>query len=429
MKKRSIYNINNVLLFILLFFGLFDVARNYTKLPMSFGYLKDIAIYLLILLNVGRLYLPKFFGKSFYAWAFSVIFFSPIGLINSGYQRSSVFIACLKFPEIFFLILLFVNWDKIFSIDFRKFIKYYVIGCALLCFVNVFGYYVDNPIVSVNMPNPNMPAGNYGGRVTVGQPPIAIFPVILAFVYLLIKANKKRERILLIIFLVCIIMSTSNTGILSVFAVFAVLLVYGLYYNKKNIKHNILLLLFCSLTGLLIVYLASPDFLQNIISPYINKIGRYFSGSTDSSMDIRKVHWKIGADSMGGLDYLIGKGAYGYITDEFYPIENTYVVTFLMYGAIGTLGMILFFVRLLFSSLTVKKGKTSKNNILLFCICIVFLMHMYTLDLYMCYTLYFSLAVFIAFCCQKEKKSVFKRSVIDCSVTNVQPFELLGKSS
>ena len=37
MGKSKLAKLNSFLLFILLFFGLFDVARNYTKLPISFG--------------------------------------------------------------------------------------------------------------------------------------------------------------------------------------------------------------------------------------------------------------------------------------------------------------------------------------------------------------------------------------------------------
>ena len=60
MKKTEIRYINDLLFYILLFFGLFDAARNYTPLPEWIGYSKDIAIFLLYVLNCrkGR-FLPQ----------------------------------------------------------------------------------------------------------------------------------------------------------------------------------------------------------------------------------------------------------------------------------------------------------------------------------------------------------------------------------
>lgn len=405
MGKSKLAKLNSFLLFILLFFGLFDVARNYTKLLISFGYLKDMAIYILFIINLSIIKFPKRIGGFFYLWAASAICFSVLGFFNANYSMRELLIACFKFLEIFILVLLFFNWDCIFSVRLDKFIKYYIIGAILLCFVNVFGYFVDNPIVSVNMPNANMPEGHYGGRVTVGQPPIAIFPVLLAFIYLMIYASNAKERILLVVFMFCIFMATSNTGLLAVSFIFIILIIYAfLNHQAKNIKLNLLLFIVVCISGVALAYFIFPNMTENIINQYINKIGKYLSGSSDASMDIRVMHWQMGLDTMSGVDYFFGRGVYGYIKNGFYPIENTFVITFLMYGAIGTLGMVGFFVQMLYFALGRLNRFQTKNSVFFVCVIVVFLMHMFTLDLYMCYTLYFSLTFFIAYCYNKEKK-------------------------
>ena len=75
-----------------------------------------------------------------------------------------------------------------------------------------------------------------------------------------------------------------------------------------------------------------------------------------------------------------------------------------MYGAIGTLGMVGFFVQMLYFALGRLNRFQTKNSVFFVCVIVVFLMHMFPLDLYMCYTLYFSLTFFIAYCYNKEKK-------------------------
>lgn len=404
MKYRRICNLNNLLLFVLLFFGLFDVARNYTKLPISFGYVKDAVIYILFIFNIRKLCLPRFLGKTFYVWALAVLVFSPIGFLNSNYDFSSILIACLKFPEIFVLIILFTNWNSIFSIQLNRFINWYVIGSIVLCFVNIIGYFIDNPIVSVKLANANMPAGHYGGRITVGQPPLAVFPILLSSVYLLINSKDLKGRLIFTFLLFCVFISTSNTGLLSVLVVLLILI----FIRDKNIRRNILFCVaFCCL-GIFVIFVFAPDFIGKIFELFINKIGQYLGDGSDPSMDIRHIHWKNGYDTLSDLDFLFGRGVYGYIVKDYYPIENTFVSTFLMYGLIGVIAMVLFFIRLMHSA--IKRGINNKNKcILLFCVCIVFICHIYTLDLYFCYTLYFSLALFIGYCFVDDSKDEVKR--------------------
>ena len=78
MKKIEIRYINDLLFYILLFFGLFDAARNYTPLPEWIGYSKDIAIFLLYVLNCRKVrFLPQkliYIQSVFwFIWAFAGI--------------------------------------------------------------------------------------------------------------------------------------------------------------------------------------------------------------------------------------------------------------------------------------------------------------------------------------------------------------------
>ena len=231
-KVKGSCTINQICWYILLFFGLFDSARNYTYLPFWFGYLKDGTIFLLIIFNLKKIKLKKVSGKLFYVMFLIICALSFQGFFYSRYNWTEVLIGIIKYMEFFFLILLFLNWDSVFSISMSKAVRQYVyIGVPILIAVNIIGYYIPNPIVSRTIWNGKLAYGYYGGRITVGQPPIAIYPVIMAYIYLLIyDRNYKR----LLIYLAAIIMAVSNTGLVAVVMVMSVIFLYEEFISKER---------------------------------------------------------------------------------------------------------------------------------------------------------------------------------------------------
>ena len=79
----DIKKINNIFLVILVFFMVFDTARNYTPLPRFFGFLKDIIIYYFFLYMFFMKNIKKPSNKiCFYVLLLLVGIWSWIGLFN-----------------------------------------------------------------------------------------------------------------------------------------------------------------------------------------------------------------------------------------------------------------------------------------------------------------------------------------------------------
>lgn len=400
----NIKKINIVFAYILLFFSLFDAARNYTVLPLWFGYIKDFSLYMLLLLNIGKITIPKNLGICFYVWFLSVLFFSLLGFINAEYDRFKILIACIKYIEMFLVFFIMSNTNKIFGHNSEYFIKIYVYGSLALGLVNILGYMVDNPFVSPSLANENMPMGNYQGRITVGQPAIAIFPIILSFIYLFIKKKDYISYLLLNIYLIFIVLSTSNTGVVSIVAVLLACMLYCIFIKCKK-RMFAMLVLYITVASTVLYYIVFIVDIYNIeyLKMYTNKILAIFGDSGDLQMNIRFQNWVTAISNMKGFDFLHGMGACGYYKYyEIQLIENTYVSTYVMYGFIGLFGMVMFWLRmtLYFGNKCINK----KEGLLGLSICIIYMLHMVTLDLYMSYMLVFPLGLFINYAINEERK-------------------------
>lgn len=396
---RSQIGLSDILLFILLFFCLFDTARNYTHLPHAFGYLKDIACYALFLINIKKLNFPKSFGVGFYLWFGCALLITPIGFFYSGYDAVQILIACFKFLEFFLLCIVFYNYKLVFKLQFDLYVNLFVYGCVALCFVNVFGYFVDNPIVSVNLRESRA----YQGRITVGQPPIAILPVIISLCYLLIFKNRKRDKVLMIIFLICILISTSNTGIVAVAVTFLVTAIYAVVEGGRIIRSNLLFIVISIflLALVLMIFGAANEGIRQLWSVYYSKIGQFVSGGNDPSMQVRNEQWIKGLSRLDLTSWIIGMGAYGYLdTLARMNIENTYILTLLTYGVVGLIGMLAFYLKTLLVCIgslkrKAKNYKITNEAIFVLCLILITLIHMLTLDIYFVFMLYCPLAMFL----------------------------------
>ncbi len=384
-KKVSLKMINNVLGIVLLFFGVFDTTRNYTLLPVSFGYLKDIAIYLLFFINIFSIrFKSVWVGVVFLA----IFIVSPLGLHYSGLEFQKFIIYYIKYLEVPLLLIIFMNFKIIFSYSINNYFKIYIAMALILAFINVFGYYVENPIVGVHLANENMNPDLYKGRITVGQPPLAIFPVLFAFCYFLINCHKIRNIFIAGVLLILIFLSTSNTGLIAV--VLCSILIFFLSRGKGKIN-----IITCASIFIFCFILVSPYLLSIIdISMYTNKIISVLNGGSDVSLNVRRVHWKQALDNIAGFfNVIFGSGIFGYIRDGIiFDIENTYVLVFMCYGVLGVI-ILLFGVIKVF--IIIKNIIDNRKKTLLFCALIIFILHFLTLDIFFCYMLYFSLGMFI----------------------------------
>lgn len=306
MKKIEIRYINDLLFYILLFFGLFDAARNYTPLPEWIGYSKDIAIFLLYVLNCRKVrFLPQkliYIQSVFwFIWGFAGILYS------GGYSTVKILIGIIKYLEFFMLITLFYNWDALFHMSIGRALNLYIRGSLCIFIVNVIGYYIPNPVCYVGLSNGNVTAGYYGGRISVGQPPIAALPMLISCVYLMFCENRSTAKI---IFLMSgIVLSTTNTGIVAL-AVLGI----GMIFHRE-------------------LYTVFED----QILMYRRKLFAVLGGGKDASMEGRKRNWEFALSTLRtNRQWMFGRGMYGFcIGGEYHYVENTYVALICTYGIAG----------------------------------------------------------------------------------------------
>ena len=162
MKKIEIRYINDLLFYILLFFGLFDAARNYTPLPEWIGYPKDIAIFLLYVLNCRKVrFLPQkliYIQSVFwFIWGFAGILYS------GGYSTVKILIGIIKYLEFFMLITLFYNSDALFQMSIGRVLTLCIRGSVCIFIDDVIGYCIMNRVCYVGEINGHVSAGNHSG--------------------------------------------------------------------------------------------------------------------------------------------------------------------------------------------------------------------------------------------------------------------------
>lgn len=402
-RSISIKKVNDILLQILIWLIIFDSARNYTYLPGAFGYLKDvIVIWFVIWLVVGKkISFPKM-GISFYLLMILVCCYSWIGLVNSeGLSKLTIVIYILKNIGFFVSVIVFWNLDKITDYDYEKYINLYLKLSLVLVVVNIFGYFVPNPIVSRTI-DIHIGNGYYENRISVGQPAIAVFPMIISYFYTLLFINKDKVKKMLV-YLVGIIIAVSTTGILT--------LVLGhivIFFFSKNISVEIkkrigkLFVIFLILgTVAFISFKNSPVFVQAYTLLDI-KIRALFSDNIqDMSMNTRDLNFEKANQTMNSaFDKLFGRGAYGYYSNniKISNIENTYRSIYLAYGICGGILFILFWLSTIFKKF--KDYLKNKNIVSLFIIILVliYMAHAYTLDILYTSTILLSFGLFYGIC-------------------------------
>lgn len=384
--------INDILFYVLLFFGLFDAARNYTPLPEWIGYSKDIAIFLLYVLNRKKIrFLPQKMiviqCVFWFLWGFAGIFYS------GGYSPVKIVIGIIKYLELFMLITIFHNWDSLFCLSIGRALNLYLYGSMVIFVVNIIGYYIPNPICYVGLSNGNVTAGFYGGRLSVGQPPIVVLPMLFSCVYLLLCRSGAVFKVLYLI--TGIVLSTTNTGIVALAACF---IVYGIYFliSKKRIPGKNLIAVLI-VVGLLVVFHRQLMLIfADQIEMYRRKIFSILQGGKDASMESRKANWTFALSTLQtNTQWLFGRGMYGFcIGGEYHYIENTYVSMLCTYGLLG-LGMFLLYLANLLIQY-IRAFFDNHNEIYVFGICLVliYLLHMYTLDTLIIYTMSFAFSFF-----------------------------------
>ena len=335
-------DLNKLAVYIILFFTIFGSAYNYTYFPRVFSYLKDAAIILLFIQVVPNknFKLPKKIGISFYLLFILVLIFSWLGLFNcTTHSKVEVVFIIIKYIEFFLTFFVFSNIEKINDLTLDKIIKIFLKMSVILLFVNIIGYFIPNPIVSINI-HKYFGVG-YRNRITVGQPAIVVFPMILSLFYLIIFSEKqKKEKINIILLLIGIIISISTTGILSVL-VGVLILAFSSFKNaKKILKYAISSIV---VIGCLGVILLNFSFFNNLFQSQINLlrtkiVALYKDNIRDLSMEIRDTKFDQVLENQKDFgERLVGVGTYGYNRNgiKVDSLENTFHTFLISYGYLG----------------------------------------------------------------------------------------------
>ncbi len=400
---------NNILVYIILFFTIFGSAYNYTYFPSFLSYLKDFAIYFLFfqIIAKGNFEFPKKLSVSFYALFLVVLFFSELGFINcTEYSILNIFIIFLKYIEFFISFFVFTNIEKITTLSLNKIINKFIEWSVFLFFLHLFGYFVPNNIVSTKITT-HFSHGYYNNRISIGQPAIAVFPMILSFIYLLIFENKnRRTNIFLVILLLGIILSVSTTGIISI--VLSIILI--LFSLKKELLKKILkiilsiVLLVCFIFPIIITNEKLNNIYEKQTQLLNTKIKSLYSNNvTDLSMETRDTKYYIVSTQKNNiLEKIFGTGVYGYNRNgiNIASFENTYRTFLISYGYIGiTLFLIFIFSNILKNFHNSKSNKFSckKEHLFLFILFIVIALHSWTLEIIYIPTIYFSFSLFYCY--------------------------------
>lgn len=388
--------LNNIGLIILVFFMVYDTARNYTHLPSVLGYTKDIIIYwwLIELVYMKAFKLP-FRSLGFYIVLSMCVIWSWVGLFYpvEGYDAHvSPLIYILKQSEFFILLFVFRNYNRFFSRSYDKYIKLYLYLSVLLFFVTLIGVYVDNNIISKNIISENGASyPEYANRISIGQPAIATFSQVISLFFLLLCVPKTLPNLIMsLICLLGVFMSTSITGIMSVICLLTVIAVSSFIVGKTSAKIKI----FALVVGLVLAFsyfIQTDYFYNNFGIAYLmveTRIDQFLYGtSVDPSMEMRvaQQEYVINALSNSLLGSFWGQGCNGAV------IENSYYGVLLRFGLVGTVGFCMFFFSLIKKSIQVK-------SMFLIAFVGIYLAHWYTLDVLYVPQLSYAFSFFWMYC-------------------------------
>lgn len=412
MKNINI-NINNILMYILIGFIIFASALNYTYLPAQVSYIKDIIIFYFTFVLIKKkiekkqINKPKEIGKAFYILFIIISIVSWLGLIygnnNSSYK---IIVRILRYLEFFLLFFIFSNLKEVCTVKYRNLIKCYIVLSIILIFVHIFGYFVPNNIVSIYIDN-KIQNGYYRNRISVGQPAIAVYPMIISYFYLLIyKKDLIRSVISIVLLLIGVAISISTTGIVSIIVTTGILII-PLILNKDNIKKIIciaILLIIIATLGIIII--KNIPYLNNIYEKQIElldaKISSIISKKTDVSMNVREEKFESAKQNMDNIiKKVFGLGLLGYNSGDVNvgSLENTYRSMYVCYGIVGVAVFVCFIGKHIIVNI---KNIKNYNAMFLLAIFIVFAMHCYTLEVLYLPTISYTLPLFYCYIKNKE---------------------------
>lgn len=408
----SSISINKIALWIILFFGVFDTARLFTPLPSFLGYLKEVSIFFLFLqLCLKRI---SFNLRSYWGLTFVLFFSISLLCINrvffSGYFSNELLIYQIKNIEFFLLFLIFFNLKKLVpSYTVTHLIDIYIKLSLILVIVNLIGTMVPNPICYKYIGR-GFDSTMFIGRLSLGQPAMASFPILLSFIWLWTKTNKgKIDFIFLCLLLFYIAASTAMTAYIIILAV----IIFNFFIfrkDKKQFKNNIhffaivLLIAFCSLNVLISYFSEFSNILdiEFLRARFLKILG--YGNFEDKSLGMRSAYRAKILSTLYDKDSFIwgiSPDYYEWIKNVNYakiPIENTYFDILAKFGIIGLLSYLSFLFGYIKYALNTYKIYHNKELVaLIVSITLAMVLYSWTLPIFATYCMAFGFALFSAY--------------------------------
>lgn len=416
-KKNVV--LNKFALLVLLFFGVFDTARSFTVIPAYFGYLKEIAIFFLffqlLFLHFSiprkkKILLPGIICIGIFSFNIIRCFAQNIFYLESLIYQ-------IKNMEFYLLFIIFFNLKKIVpSWNVDSFFRRYLFWAMALIFVNVVGCSIPNPICYKMIGRGVYRGTMYAGRFSLGQPAMATFPILLAFLHFITR--KKLTYAAFggaILCLTSIFISTALTA----YVIIAAMIVCVLFISLKQKifwRKNLLRIIIGLLIILVVMSLFGErisirsDFLDlGLLERRVNSMVGV-AGVSDASMNIRSEYQKIILKSISTpFKLLWGLGPNYYINLHFLtiPIENTYYDILAKCGVLGVFAHLIFLTSFCIDFLQdFFRSKDFSRFLIGLGIFLVFLLYGWTIPIFGTFTMAFGLALYMAIWYNKGDENV-----------------------
>jgi hypothetical protein len=341
------FGVLDALYAILLFFAVFDTARTYTPLPMAVGYLKEFSLVALamICISFGSLRARRNHWLLLY---FLIVVL--VGLIGFRFNANDI-ILLEKYCQLPLGIFVFSQYESMTGKPIKSLVESFSIMACALVFINIFGYFVPNPILSIHLQKAGL--ATYVQRVSLGQPSLVSFIFNTTISYEAVFYKGKGSFARLTILSVGLVIMVPGSGIaamiLNIFIIF-LLNLFGPKNAHKGFIRWVLAFMSLGVSGLIIVFMRFGKLMAVFFNLISIKLLTLIGMHADPSLGMRDDKYNLAITGRQWYDFLIGNGAFSFHIGE--SLENSIRTLFVAFGIVGVVSFICFLAKEAFWGLT-----------------------------------------------------------------------------
>ena len=367
--------------FTLCFWSLYTAALQYTPIPGMFAYTKELALLSLcffsLLLPIRRQIMNQM-DSWFLFFIFCLILSIPQSLLTIGFDYNNTIYA-EKYLQPFFALVVAMSFPIWTTIPLSRWIRWFVVMAHLLILLNIVGYFAPQSFfIHVNHIQ-------YEGRISVGQPGVVAFPLLLALDYMLVIPKFNWKVMLSIFYLLfgILIMIPGTAIFIIIINIFLIILMRS-HLKRDNALRLLLLLLAIGSVALAIGFLIAlkGDVVKMALNLAEIKTKALLGLINDPSMNMRDIKFSVVQKEMG-LKILFGTGLNTY-TPYVLPLhwgvslENMFRILLVNHGIFGLIA----YVGWLFREVYVAwlHRTQGRRRVLQIIVLVDFFIYHYTLD-------------------------------------------------